>query len=89
LELRQIADVAAVSRIPQRLAQIVASLPWRNIYRANALAVQLKNGEEVLITEWSKRSVSLHQRLAASIVACRNAHEASSETAPDRARAPE
>ncbi len=78
LELGQIADIAAVTRIPPSLAPFVASLPWRNIYRANALAVQLKNGEEVLITEWCRRSVSFHQSLAALIGACRAAHEASS-----------
>lgn len=64
LDLGQIADVAPVSRIPDGLAQTVASLPWRNIYRANALAARLENGDEVLLTEWCKRSAALHQRLA-------------------------
>ena len=81
LELGQIADIAAVTRIPPSLAPFVASVPWRNIYRANALAVRLKNGEEVLITEWCRRSIGLHQRIAASLLACRTAHEASSQSA--------
>ena len=66
-ELVGLADVVAVSRIPEHLAPIVANLPWRNVYRAAALAVKSRGGEEVLITDWSRRSVRLHERLAVSI----------------------
>ncbi|MEO7034666.1 MAG: hypothetical protein ABI548_12225 [Polyangiaceae bacterium] len=31
------------------------------IYRANALAARLQNGDEVLLTKWCKRSAALHQ----------------------------
>jgi len=65
--LREIAGVEAVTRIPEGLASVVASLPWRNIYRANALAVRTTNGEEVLITDWCRRRRALHDRLAATI----------------------
>jgi len=49
------------------LGQVVASLPWRNIYRANALAARLTGGEEVPISELCKRGLSFHERMAASI----------------------
>jgi len=65
--LREIAGVEAVSRIPEGLASVVASLPWRNIYRANALAVRTTSGEEVLITDWCRRRRALHDRLAATV----------------------
>ena len=65
--LREIAGVETVRRIPEGLAPVVASLPWRNIYRANALAIRTTNGQEVLITDWCRRSRALHDRLAAAV----------------------
>jgi hypothetical protein len=65
--LREIAGIEVVSRIPEGLASVVASLPWRNIYRANALVVRTTNGEEVVITDWCRRSRALHDRLAATV----------------------
>jgi len=67
LALADVASIVVVSRIPGGLAQVVASLPWRNIYRANALAAKLTGGDEVPISELCKRGVSFHERLAASI----------------------
>ena len=67
LALSDLASIVVVSRIPEGLAQVVASLPWRNIYRANALAARLSSGEEVPISELCKRGVSFHERMAASI----------------------
>ncbi len=64
LEIGKIADVTAESRIPEGLARTVAALPWRNVYRANALTARLEGGEEVRLTEWCKRSAASHQRLA-------------------------
>ena len=80
LDLRQIADVTAVSRIPEGLAQTVAALPWRNIYRANALAARLQSGDEVLLTEWCKRSAAFHQRLAEKLRTWLSAARSSSPT---------
>lgn len=65
--LRDIARVDAVSRIPDAYATVVASLPWRNIYRANALALRTTSDQEILITDWSKRRRALHERLAATL----------------------
>jgi hypothetical protein len=65
--LKEIAGLGAVSRIPDGLAQVVASLPWRNIYRANALAIRTTSGQEVLLTEWSRRRRALHERLATTL----------------------
>jgi hypothetical protein len=65
--LHEIAGVEAVPRIPDGLAPIVASLPWRNVYRANALAIRTTSGEEVRLTEWSRRSRKLHERLAVTL----------------------
>jgi hypothetical protein len=65
--LQQIAGVEVVARIPKDLAPIVARLPWRNIYRLTAVAIRTTAGEEVVISDWSKRSRTLHERLAATI----------------------
>lgn len=67
LALSDVASIIVVSRIPEGLAQAVASLPWRNIYGANALAAKLTGGDEVPISELCKRGVTFHERLAASI----------------------
>jgi hypothetical protein len=56
--------IAAVSRITPELEPIVASLPWRNIYRATALVVYTPRGTEVPVTPWCKRGRAAHERVA-------------------------
>lgn len=56
--------IAAVSRITPELEPFVASLPWRNIYRATALVVYTPQGAEVPITPWCKRGRAAHERVA-------------------------
>jgi hypothetical protein len=65
--LREIAGVEVVWRIPKELAPAVASLPWRNVYGGTALAIRTAAGAEVLITDLSKRSRALHERMAATL----------------------
>ena len=67
ISVSEIAQINAVNRIPDHLAATVASLPWRNVYRASALAVRLQNGEEKLISDWSKRGHALHERVAGAV----------------------
>ena len=63
----EISQVKVVNRIPDHLAPIVASLPWRNIYRVSALAVSLRNGDETQVSDWSGRGRALHERTAGAI----------------------
>jgi hypothetical protein len=65
--VQQIAGVEVVARVPKDLAPIVARLPWRNVYRLTAVAIRTTAAEEVVITDWSKRSRALHERLVATI----------------------
>jgi hypothetical protein len=65
--LQDVAGVAVVARIPKDLAPIAAPLPWRNIYRLTAVAIRTTAGEEVVISDWSKRTRALHEQLAATI----------------------
>jgi hypothetical protein len=65
--LQDIAGIEVVSRFPDRMEQLVTSLPWRNIYRGTALAIRTTAGAEFLITDLSKRSCALHERMAATL----------------------